>query len=395
MAGRTVCQASSALLLLSFAFVPSTSSALFVSPRLHAASVRHRTTTDSDRPPIVRHGNGGGRKIGDVLRNIRGGDIATATTLSMASSSPSLPAAALAAFPAAAGAIRRALTAGPPLRALGALYAVSAATVVPLTWHRAGYSFSVGYGLSVATMSLALLLSFAPPPSSSSSSMFFACCPPPPRFATFVAFAYGLRLAAFIYARERTVEEKRAQFESLETTPPPKRTPLALAVSLLYAFMVSPLLFALRGVRGGGVATTGSAAAVAQSAFAALAAFGAALEAVADQHKYGAKRRIDGGSGNDGIKFVGPVTWSYRLCRHPNYLGEILHWVGIFGVGCVSFGGSPAAWICGVLGLWGILGIMFGASSRLDEKQSERYGGLAAYEEWRGRVRWSVVPFIK
>ena len=194
------------------------------------------------------------------------------------------------------------------------------------------------------------------------------------------------------------------QFDSMNKTPPLKRTPLALGVSLLYAFMVSPALFALRGSSSssssvGGGAVPGSSAAVAvQSACAALAAIGMVLEAVADQHKYVAKRRINGagtGAGDDGIKFVGPVSWSYRLCRHPNYLGEILHWVGLFGVGCVSFGDSPTAWVTGVLGLWGILGIMFGASSRLDKKQSEKYGGLAAYEEWRGRVRWSVIPFIK
>lgn len=407
------------LLLSSFVIVPSTSSssALFVSPPprlLLARSVHHhRTVNNSDRPTTptttttVRHDNNNGRRNknnDDILRSIRGGDIATTTTtLSMASSSSSLPAAALAVLPAAAEALRRALSTGPPPLALGALYAVSAATVVPLTWHRTGYSFSVGYGLSVSTMSLALLLSFAPP--SSSQSIFAHCSPP--RFATFVALAYGLRLAAYIYVREQTVTEKRVQFDSMNETPPLKRTPLALGVSLLYAFMVSPALFALRGcssispppVGGGAVPGSSAAGAVVQSACAALAAVGVVLEAVADQHKYAAKRRINGagaGAGDDdGIKFVGPVTWSYRLCRHPNYLGEILHWVGLFGVGCVSFGDSPTAWVAGVSGLWGILGIMFGASSRLDKKQSEKYGGLAAYEEWRGRVRWSVIPFIK
>jgi steroid 5-alpha reductase family enzyme len=299
-------------------------------------------------------------------------------------------ASALALLPAMADALRRTLSTGTDAAALGALYAVSAATVVPLTWYRTGYSFSVGYGLSVATMSAALLCSFAPS-SSSSSSVLVAS---PSRFAAQVALVYGLRLAAFIYAREQTVEEKKKQFQAMDKTPPLKRTPLALAVSLLYAFMVSPVLFALRGAAS--VAARSAASDRAQAAFACVAAFGVILESVADQHKYEAKRGSnDGKVGGDGDKFVGPVNWSYALCRHPNYLGEILHWVGLFGVGSVTFGKSITAWACGILGLWGILGIMFGASSRLDKKQSEKYGGLAQYEEWKGRVRWSVIPFIK
>ena len=74
--------------------------------------------------------------------------------------------------------------------------------------------------------------------------------------------------------------------------------------------------------------------------------------------------------------------------------GEILHWFGLFGAGSVSFGKSVVAWACGALGLWGILSIMIGASSRLDAKQSEKYGGQPAYEEWKGSVKSSVIPFI-
>ena len=120
------------------------------------------------------------------------------------------------------------------------------------------------------------------------------------------------------------------------------------------------------------------------------------------QHKYNVnKRRRNADAGaddNDGRRresFVGPTSWSYRLCRHPNYLGEILFWSGLFATGGTSFGGSVTAWACGTMGLGGILSIMFGASSRLDKAQEEKYGGQAKFDEWKDSVGWSVVPFLR
>jgi steroid 5-alpha reductase family enzyme len=148
--------------------------------------------------------------------------------------------------------------------------------------------------------------------------------------------------------------------------------------------MTSPALFALRGKVG-----EGSALAKIQLVSAGVSVFGTLLEAVADQHKYLVKR----GKDESGV-FAGPTTWSYRLCRHPNYLGEILVWIGLFAGGSVSFEKSVVAWICGALGLWGILGIMFNASSRLDKKQEEKYGKQNAYTEWKKKVPYPIVPFV-
>ena len=72
----------------------------------------------------------------------------------------------------------------------------------------------------------------------------------------------------------------------------------------------------------------------------------------------------------------------------------MLHWIGYFCAGMTYFGTSIFAWSCGMVGLYGILSIMVGASSRLERDQEERYGGTREYVEWRGRVRWSLVPFV-
>ncbi len=197
---------------------------------------------------------------------------------------------------------------------------------------------------------------------------------------------YGLRLALYLLLREFSVDSKREQVKSFDKKPRLQRTPLALSVSLLYAFMVSPALFALRGS-----VKAGTAMEKVQLISAGVASFGMVLESITDQQKYEAKRKSK--EGED--KFVGPTTWFYKLVRHPNYLGEILFWVGLFGAGSVSFQKSIVAWLCGCLGLASILSIMLGSSGRLDTKQQEKYGGQPKYEEWKDSVKYSVVPFFK
>jgi len=296
--------------------------------------------------------------------NIRGGNIGS----NMSSSSLS----------SVADAISATLVSGTPLRAIGGLWAISSLAVVPLTFIRQGYSFSVGYGVSVAAMALALLSSFDISCSTLTSSA--------PAFLAVTTVIYGLRLAFYLLLREFSVDSKRKQVKSFDKMPRLQRTPLALSVSLLYAFMTSPALFALRGL-----VKTGTALEKVQLVSTGVSVFGMVLESIADQQKYEAKRKSK--EGED--KFVGPTTWSYKLVRHPNYLGEILFWVGLFGAGSVSFQKSIVAWLCGSLGLASILSIMFGASGRLDTKQQEKYGGQRKYEEWKDSVKYSVIPFFK
>ena len=277
----------------------------------------------------------------------------------------------------AAEAISTSLVSGTPLRAIGGLWTISSLVILPLTMVRQAYAFSVGYGFSVAALGMALLSSFSFGVGLSAKTSI-------PAILALATCIYGLRLALYLLLREFSVDSKREQIKSFDKTPRLKRTPLALSVSLLYAFMVSPSLFALRGS-----VSTGTALGNVQLVSTCVAIFGLLLEALADQHKYQAKRKSKEGE----EKFVGPTTWSYKLVRHPNYLGEILFWVGLFGAGSVTFQKSISAWTCGSLGLFAILSIMLGASQRLDAKQQEKYAGQAKYEEWK--TKYSVIPFFK
>ncbi|EJK71841.1 hypothetical protein THAOC_06678 [Thalassiosira oceanica] len=205
-----------------------------------------------------------------------------------------------------------------------------------------------------------------------------------PSMLALVVSVYGVRLAA-IFLREQTVESKRKQFKDMDKTQRLKRIPFALSVALFYTLLVSPLLFAFRQN-----IPPGSFMSKCQVFFTGFAGAGALLETVADQHKYEAKRKS-----NDDKRFVGPTTWSYRLVRHPNYLGEIMHWLGVFGAGAISFKKSALAWLTGSFGLYGIISIMLMASKRLDEKQQEKYSGQETFDEWAGQVSSSLVPLVK
>lgn len=52
----------------------------------------------------------------------------------------------------AADTISSSLVSGSPFRAIGTMWAISSLVIVPLTYIRQGYSFTVGYGFSVAAM---------------------------------------------------------------------------------------------------------------------------------------------------------------------------------------------------------------------------------------------------
>ena len=342
------------------------SASAFISPfkqsKVHTSGIHHSTT--KTHHSTYKH----------TVLSIRGGDIKSNIMSTTA-------------LPMHLGPVlKEALVSGTPLRAVGALYAIASLVVVPLTWYRTAYSFSVGYGLSVAATALALLSSFTFTGGGVNLSIAGLQSLSTPSILALTALVYGLRLGLYILVRERTVESKKKQFEDMNKTPVLKRTPLALGVSLLYAFMVSPVLFALRTT-----VESGSKLELVQKFFTGVAAFGTVLEAVADAHKYEVKRKSKDGED----KFVGPTTWSYRLCRHPNYYGEILHWVGLFGAGCVVFGKDIVAWVSGLLGLWGILAIMLGASKGLDKKQEKKYSGQPAYDEWKEKVTSSVIPFLR
>ena len=82
--------------------------------------------------------------------------------------------------------------------------------------------------------------------------------------------------------------------------------------------------------------------------------------------------------------------WGY--CRHPNYLGEIIFWVGIFVSGVTAYQGF-GQWLIAILALIAIVYIMFNGAQRLEKRQNERYGSSAEYQAYVNKTP-IILPFV-
>lgn len=107
------------------------------------------------------------------------------------------------------------------------------------------------------------------------------------------------------------------------------------------------------------------------------------LEAVADKQKSDFKAKHPAQFCNVGL---------YRWVRCPNYLGEILIWVGSFIVG-ITFYASIWQWVVASIGVICITLIMMGSTKRLESGQDRRYGGQKRYQEYIHSVP-VLFPFV-
>jgi steroid 5-alpha reductase family enzyme len=282
--------------------------------------------------------------------NIRGGAMTSLYSLPVASLGEGI------------AAISSSLQSGP--YGVLALSAVTWSVVLPLTLYKKVYGIGVAYGFSVFAAGLALLKVF---PSEATSGVLLAQA----------CMFYGARLGSYLLVRDAA----RKKESTIKNGSISSRVTFSLSLALFYAFLTTPVLYAMRVPVTSSIATGGAY----------LAWFGAVLEAIADAQKFIVKQA------NKGVedKFVGPTSFAYQISRHPNYLGEVLFWTGLFVGGAPSFGTSITAWVCSGLGLAGIVSIMLKAASGLEKRQQERYGGQEKYESWKKQVSSSLIPFIK
>lgn len=319
------------------------------------------------------------------LLDLRGGETAADADTTLDTASPTMAtssSSALSLLGSVADKIDSSLVAGPHVQGIAAVYAVSFATVAALTMIRTSYAFTIGYGGAVAIISAALISSFKVP-------LLFTERISLSGHLVNASLLYGIRLASYLAFRNLTVPSKAKAMKEMDKTPRVKRLVLAFNVSMLYAFMMTPVLYALRG---NGKVLAGSLEKC-QLAGVVLTYLGLAIETISDAHKYIVKRSNNSEYGS--TTFVGPTTGTFRLCRHPSYFGEVLFWFGLFVGGIATFGKSAAAWICSILGLLGITFVMTSASKRLDKKQFDNYGGQDKYDTYRGKVRGRIFPLIE
>ena len=270
--------------------------------------------------------------------------------------------------------IRTALISGANnnVRGVGALAAVAALTILPLTaLIKQSYAFVVGCGLSMVTISLAMMSAFDiwKPISRLSSGN----CRPA-HLLIYASLVHGFRMASMAILRDVTAgSDPTLTGDNGDTSLGPltwlKRIPLAISVSVLYAVMMSPVLYALRGAASGGA--TDNKSPVIDWIGVVVACAGMALGAVTDVYKYVAEPRdIKADDFNEAAETVlnGGIaslpkgeggSEQFRLARYLNIFGEGLFWVGLYLGGVGSFGGDAIAWICGTVSVVGVVGFVF------------------------------------
>ena len=192
-------------------------------------------------------------------------------------------------------------------------------------------------------------------------------------------FAYGVRLGSYLMVRNRDRGYLDHQSpEGAKRSPPGVMAKAAIwiGVSTLYALMALPAFLTL-SAQAHGLPLGSLPAGVA------LMAFGLALESAADWQKSRFKAVAPTQLCNVGL---------YRFVRCPNYLGEMLFWVGLW-LSALSAYSGWLEWSLCALGLASILGIMIGATRRLEVEQERHYAADGTFAAYRASVP-ILLPFL-
>lgn len=228
-------------------------------------------------------------------------------------------------------------------------------------FYRFVWFMTVGYGLSSAGIGLTMLVMALL--NGQCGWLYAAQC------VLFVI--YGIRLGGFLLLREMKnarYREKMRQVGGDVKVPVFVAFFMWIACAFLYLMQSAGLIYRH---------FNGDAANPAVWAYigTAVCVIGVALEAAADHQKGEQKKTNPDMPAMKGL---------YRMCRCPNYLGEIIFWTGVFLSGIGSLKG--AQWIVAVLGYILILVVMLSAAKRVEGRHIRNYGSKPEYQEYADSV---------
>lgn len=195
---------------------------------------------------------------------------------------------------------------------------------------------------------------------------------------TLLFIAYGARLSGFLLYRELNNKAYRKTLN--EDAGGDKKMPIFvlaviwLVVAVLYTAQVSPVFYRY---------FNGRTDIVVPIVGMVISVCGILLETLADKQKSAQKKENPNMVATKGL---------YKLVRCPNYLGEIIFWVGIFVSGVTAYQGF-GQWLIAILALIAIVYIMFNGAQRLEKRQNARYGKDRAYRAYVEKTP-IILPFI-
>ena len=256
-----------------------------------------------------------------------------------------------------------------PWSLLGILLAVCA-VLCAVGFYKFVYFLSIGYGFAVAGGGIAVLI-MALVNQTDAPIWLLAI-----EAALFLA--YGIRLSGFLLVREiknaayrktlkeATGDEKKMPFFVLFT--------IWVCVAVLYTAQVSPMLFRY---------SNGATDIIVPIVGFAISILGLVLETVADNQKSAQKKERPEMVATKGL---------YKMCRCPNYLGEIIFWTGVFVSGITTYAGA-GQWITAVIAYICIVFIMFNGAQRLEKRQMARYGNDPEYNAYADKTP-IIIPLL-
>lgn len=251
---------------------------------------------------------------------------------------------------------------------VGILFAVSL-LMCSIGFKKFVYFLSIGYGLSIFGIGLALLVftigkfDFVSIAGNGIVNYVLAA----------VLMLYGIRLSGYLSYREIKSASYRKTLENVSGKEE-KKMPffvkfiIWISVGILYIMQTYPVIY-----RVGGSYPSENTGLITPLVGAGIALVGLLIEMIADLQKSAAKKKNPN-------TFVSTGLYSYVRC--PNYLGEIIMWVGIFVSGCDIYLTDWASWIISLSGLLLIIYVMISGAKRLELRQKKNYGSDPKYQEY-------------
>ena len=260
-----------------------------------------------------------------------------------------------------------------PWSLLGILYIVCA-VLCAVGFYKFVYFLSIGYGFAVAGGGIAILVMALINPTEAPLWILLI------QAALFLA--YGIRLSGFLLVRELkniTFKKTDVAKDTLAKNGEKKMPVFVLAtiwitVAALYVAQVSPMLFRY---------TNGSTDLILPIVGFVISVGGLVLESIADSQKSAQKKERPDMVATRGL---------YKMCRCPNYLGEIIFWTGVFISGITAYQ-TAGQWIMAVIAYICIVFIMFNGAQRLEKRQMARYGANEEYNTYANKTP-IIIPLL-
>ena len=213
---------------------------------------------------------------------------------------------------------------------------------------------SLGYGVSISIIGIMLLILFR-----DILNVSYI-------IASIILICYGLRLGGFLAYRElkSTSYNKKMKTETKDGKDMSLLLKMMLWIScaLLYILMASPIIY--RFVNNSGNDTCFIIGMI-------IAAFGIIIESISDYQKNKSKKKNPNRFCDSGL---------FKIVRCPNYLGELIIWLGVFISGFTTL--INWQWLIAVIGFIGIVYIMFSGARRLELRQDRTYGNDEEYKKY-------------